>query len=162
MGIDSYVIVWRQVSCDFQISFPQEQAGLSDSHFCKKIRRSGSLGLHFCGGRGIPPGLAGGQRARGGTIKTAVGFWKLWLYPTDHTVDLPSEGITAISWWLSVSDTIGLNPGGIIGIELGKISQAKVAEIAGLCRAAFIDALRVYQVPAIQIDPSGLEREFRL
>ena len=77
-------------------------------------------------------------------------------------MDLPSEGITAISWWLSVSDTIGLNPGGIIGIELGKISQAKAAEIAGLSRAAFIDALRVYQVPAIQIDPSGLEREFRL
>ena len=77
-------------------------------------------------------------------------------------MDLPSEGITAISWCLSVSDTIGLNPGGIIGIELGKISQAKAAEIAGLSRAAFIDALRVYQVPAIQIDPSGLEREFRL
>jgi predicted HTH domain antitoxin len=45
--------------------------------------------------------------------------------------------------------------------ELGKISQAKAAEIAGLSRAAFIDALRVYQVPAIQIDPSGLEQEFR-
>ena len=46
--------------------------------------------------------------------------------------------------------------------ELGRISQAKAAEIAGLSRAAFIDALREYQVPAIQIDPSGLERESAL
>lgn len=46
--------------------------------------------------------------------------------------------------------------------ELGRISQAKAAEIAGLSRAAFIDALREYRVPAIQIDPSGLEQELAL
>lgn len=46
--------------------------------------------------------------------------------------------------------------------ELGRISQAKAAEIAGLSRAAFIDALREYRVPAIQIDLSGLEQELAL
>jgi len=34
--------------------------------------------------------------------------------------------------------------------EFGGISQAKAAEISGLSRAAFIDALRACHVPAIQ------------
>ncbi len=46
--------------------------------------------------------------------------------------------------------------------ELGRISQAKASEIAGLSRAAFIDALRDYRVPAIQVDPSELEQELSL
>jgi predicted HTH domain antitoxin len=41
--------------------------------------------------------------------------------------------------------------------ELGRISQAKAAEISGLSRAAFIDALRAYHVPAVQAAPSDLE-----
>jgi len=41
--------------------------------------------------------------------------------------------------------------------ELGRISQAKAAEISGLSRTAFIDALRAYHVPAIQAAPSELE-----
>jgi predicted HTH domain antitoxin len=43
--------------------------------------------------------------------------------------------------------------------ELGKISQAKGAEISGLSRAAFLDALRTYQVPAVQVSASDLEAE---
>lgn len=43
--------------------------------------------------------------------------------------------------------------------ELGRISQAKAAEISGLSRAAFIDTLRIYHVPAIQTAPSELEHE---
>ncbi len=43
--------------------------------------------------------------------------------------------------------------------ELGKVSQAKASELAGLSRAAFIDALREYRVPAIQVTPSVLEAE---
>jgi predicted HTH domain antitoxin len=46
--------------------------------------------------------------------------------------------------------------------ELGRISQAKAAEIAGLSRAAFIDALHVYRVPAIQALPSDLDKELAL
>ncbi len=46
--------------------------------------------------------------------------------------------------------------------ELGRLSQSKAAEVAGLSRAEFIDALRDYQVCAIQNDPSDLERELAL
>ena len=46
--------------------------------------------------------------------------------------------------------------------ELGRISQAKAAELACLSRAAFIDALRDYRVPAIQVNPAGLEQEIAL
>ncbi|MFM8357669.1 MAG: UPF0175 family protein [Verrucomicrobiota bacterium] len=41
--------------------------------------------------------------------------------------------------------------------ELGRVSQAKAAELAGLSRSAFIEALRAYQVPAVQDDASSLE-----
>jgi len=46
--------------------------------------------------------------------------------------------------------------------ELGKISQAKGAEISGLSRAAFIDALRTYRVAAVQTSASDLEAELAL
>jgi len=46
--------------------------------------------------------------------------------------------------------------------ELGKISQGKAAEIAGLSRAAFLDSLRAYQVPAIQADAEKLQEEILL
>ena len=46
--------------------------------------------------------------------------------------------------------------------ELGRLSQAKSAEIAGLSRCAFIDALRDYQVPAIQAELLDLEREITM
>lgn len=46
--------------------------------------------------------------------------------------------------------------------ELGRLSQAKAAEMAGLSRADFIDALRDYRVPAIQVDPGDLAREAAL
>lgn len=46
--------------------------------------------------------------------------------------------------------------------ELGKISQAKAAEISGLSRADFLDSLRAYQVPAIQAYPEELKEEILL
>jgi predicted HTH domain antitoxin len=46
--------------------------------------------------------------------------------------------------------------------ELGRLSQAKASEIAGLSRAAFIDALRAYRVPAIQVEPGNLAKELLL
>ncbi|HMO26660.1 MAG TPA: UPF0175 family protein [Tepidisphaeraceae bacterium] len=45
--------------------------------------------------------------------------------------------------------------------ELGRISQAKAAEISGLSRAEFVDALRAYQVAAIQVTPDELEGELQ-
>jgi predicted HTH domain antitoxin len=46
--------------------------------------------------------------------------------------------------------------------EMGRLSQAKAAEIAAVSRAGFIDALRAYQVPAIQIEVGELEEELVL
>ena len=46
--------------------------------------------------------------------------------------------------------------------ELGRISQAKAAEITGLSRAEFIDVLLRYKVPAIQADAEDLMAEAAL
>lgn len=43
--------------------------------------------------------------------------------------------------------------------ELGKISQAKASEIAGLNRTEFINALSRYQVDFMQYSESELEEE---
>ena len=43
--------------------------------------------------------------------------------------------------------------------ELGKISQGKAAEIAGLSRAAFIDALSRFQVSPFQYSAEELAKE---
>ena len=45
--------------------------------------------------------------------------------------------------------------------ELGKISQGRAAEIAGLTRAAFIDALSRYQVCPFQYTEEELIEELR-
>jgi predicted HTH domain antitoxin len=46
--------------------------------------------------------------------------------------------------------------------ELGRLSQAKAAEISGLSRAEFIDALRTYRVPAVQVEADKLKAELAL
>jgi len=43
--------------------------------------------------------------------------------------------------------------------ELGRISQGKAAEIAGLSRAEFIDALSEAKVSPLQITPEQLREE---
>lgn len=43
--------------------------------------------------------------------------------------------------------------------ELGEVSQGKAAEIAGLSRSAFIDALRRYRVSVLQYAPEELAQE---
>ena len=43
--------------------------------------------------------------------------------------------------------------------EMERLSQGKAAELAGLSRAAFIDALSRYGVSAIQTAPSELEED---
>jgi predicted HTH domain antitoxin len=44
--------------------------------------------------------------------------------------------------------------------EQGRVSQGKGAELAGLSRQQFIDALARYGVSPIQITPEQLEHEF--
>lgn len=43
--------------------------------------------------------------------------------------------------------------------EMGQVSQAKAAEIAGLSRAEFIDALAQFGVSPFQVTPDELDRE---
>jgi predicted HTH domain antitoxin len=43
--------------------------------------------------------------------------------------------------------------------ELGRLSQGKAAEVAGLSRSAFIDALSRFKVSPIQISGEELARE---
>ncbi len=44
--------------------------------------------------------------------------------------------------------------------EIGQVSQSKGAELAGLSRQAFIEALGRFGVSPIQITPEQLEAEF--
>lgn len=43
--------------------------------------------------------------------------------------------------------------------EMERISQGKAAELAGLSRSAFIEALSRYGVSPIQVDPGALDEE---
>ena len=43
--------------------------------------------------------------------------------------------------------------------ELGRLSQGKAAEVAGLSRSAFIDALSRFKVSPIQITEAELSKE---
>lgn len=43
--------------------------------------------------------------------------------------------------------------------ELGRLSQGKAAEVAGLSRSAFIDALSRFRVSPIQISADELQKE---
>ena len=43
--------------------------------------------------------------------------------------------------------------------ELGKFSQEKAAELAGLSRADFISALERFRVSPFQVEPGELARE---
>lgn len=45
--------------------------------------------------------------------------------------------------------------------ELGRISQAKAAELANLTRADFLEALRSLGTPAVQTSPSELATEIQ-
>lgn len=45
--------------------------------------------------------------------------------------------------------------------ELGRVSQAKGAEIAGISRAEFIDALSGFGVSPVQLKAGELEAELR-
>ena len=45
--------------------------------------------------------------------------------------------------------------------ELGKLSQGKAAEVAGLPRSAFIEALSRFKVSPMQITAEELQKEFQ-
>lgn len=47
----------------------------------------------------------------------------------------------------------------VMWYDRGKISQGKAAELAGISRSAFLDALGRYHVSPFQVTPEELEQE---
>ena len=45
--------------------------------------------------------------------------------------------------------------------EMGRVSQSKAAELAGLSRTAFLKALTRFEVSPFQVTPEELEEELR-
>ncbi|KXB09289.1 hypothetical protein AKJ60_00535 [candidate division MSBL1 archaeon SCGC-AAA385M11] len=80
---------------------------------------------------------------------------------TTITMDLPE---TALSTFNASPDDFARQmriAAAVKWYELGKVTQSKGAEIAGLSRAEFIDALSEAKVSVLQITPEQLREELR-
>jgi predicted HTH domain antitoxin len=78
------------------------------------------------------------------------------------TLDLPENAFSALRMSPAGFGTELRLAACVKWYELGRLSQAKAAEIAGLSRADFIDALRTYQVPAVQVENGQLREELSI
>jgi predicted HTH domain antitoxin len=79
--------------------------------------------------------------------------------PKTLTLELPDDAFSALR---SSPEEFGRElrlAAAIKWYEMERISQGKAAEIAGLSRSAFIEALGRYGVSPIQVRPDELERE---
>ena len=80
---------------------------------------------------------------------------------TTITMDLPE---TALSVFNAAPDDFAQQmriAAAVKWYELGKVSQSKGAEIAGLSRSEFVDALSEAQVSVLQITPDQLREELQ-
>ena len=79
--------------------------------------------------------------------------------PKTVTLELPDDAFSALR---ASPEEFGQElrlAAAIKWFEMERISQGKAAELAGLSRAAFIEALSRYGVSPIQGTPEDLERE---
>lgn len=79
--------------------------------------------------------------------------------PKTLTLELPDDAFSALR---SSPEEFGRElrlAAAIKWYEMERISQGKAAEIAGLSRSAFIEALARYGVSPIQVSPSRIEEE---
>lgn len=73
------------------------------------------------------------------------------------TVELPDSAFSSLRQSPEDFSREMLTSACVKWYEMGRVSQAKAAEIAGLSRAEFVDALLRHGVPAIQSGPEELE-----
>lgn len=79
--------------------------------------------------------------------------------PKTLTLELPDDAFSALR---SSPEEFGRElrlAAAIKWYEMERISQGKAAEIAGLSRSAFVEALGRYGVSPVQVRPDELERE---
>ncbi len=82
--------------------------------------------------------------------------------PKTFTIELPDDAFSALR---TSPDEFVMEmrlAAAIKWYEMERISQSKAAELAGISRAAFVDALSDYDVSAVQTSPERLEEDFRV
>lgn len=78
---------------------------------------------------------------------------------TQITIDLPEGAFSALRQSKAEFAAELRLTAAVKWYELGKFSQEKAAELAGLSRADFISALERFRVSPFQVEPGELARE---
>lgn len=78
---------------------------------------------------------------------------------TQITIDLPEGAFSALRQSKEEFAAELRLTAAVKWYELGRLSQAKAAEMAGLSRAAFISSLERFRVSPFQVEPAELARE---
>lgn len=77
------------------------------------------------------------------------------------TIDLPEDAFSALRRSPEEFAQEMRLAAAVKWYEIGKISQGKAAELAGLSREAFLDALGRFGVSAVQTLPEELEKDLQ-
>lgn len=89
-------------------------------------------------------------------------FWPIQVMPKTLTIEVPDDAFSALRTSPEEFARELRLAAAIKWYEMERISQGKAAELAGLSRAAFVEALAQYDVSAIQASPGELEEDARV
>ena len=97
-------------------------------------------------------------------VKSPLKQWSRWgkfilQMSTQITIELPEGAFSALRQSKQEFATELCLVAAVKWYELGKLSQAKAAELAGLSRADFISELGRFHVSPFQVEPDELENE---